>query len=92
MDDVVKDWGDENAVKAENGAEADRITNVEGAGSRAAETIQACQLRKLKYFICCLIDIFLFSSLTSLKQHIEYFHFRCKIMMDHPVKSARGLR
>ena len=33
MDDVVKDWGDENAVKAENGAEADRITNVEGASS-----------------------------------------------------------
>ena len=26
-------------------------------------------------------DLFIFS-MTSLKQHIEYFHFRCKIQLD----------
>ena len=28
-------------------------------------------------------------SVTSIKHHIQYFHFRCKIQLDHPVR-ARG--
>ena len=28
-------------------------------------------------------------SMTSLKQHIEYSHFRCKILFDLPVQGLR---
>ena len=42
-------------------------------------------LRKLKYFLCCLRDSIFCK--TSLSQHIENFHFRCKIQLDLPVVS-----
>ena len=31
-------------------------------------------------------------SMTSLKQHMEYFNFRCKIQLDHPVKLICNLQ
>ena len=37
------------------------------------------------YCICCLRYLFLLT--TSLKRHIKYFNFRCKIQLDHPVVS-----
>ena len=30
-------------------------------------------------------------SMTSLKQYMEYFHFRCKIQLDHPVNLEERL-
>ena len=30
-------------------------------------------------------------SMTSLKQYMEYFNFRCKIPLDHPVRILPGL-
>ena len=38
---------------------------------------------EIEAFYSCLRDLFLFFSMTSLRQHIQYFNFRCKIKLDH---------
>ena len=35
---------------------------------------------------CMLFDITFYFTITSVKKYIEYFNFRCKIQLDHPVQ------
>ena len=42
---------------------------------------------------CMLFERFLsIFSVTTLKQHMEYFNFRCKIQLDLPVHSRKSLQ
>ena len=60
------------------------------------EAMQPCRswnsVKKLKYFICCFIDLFLFLVDISQTSYGIYFSFRCWIQLDHPAFEFNGFK